>query len=302
MQNLVAALVLLLLLGRSALAAQEEASLLALRERVATDVRAGRPLVAQVHTALCSNEQIRCGGSGLGDGDSLERNLYWATTGGTAGWFTRRGSGWLEAKLGPGERAAIQQRHAGVLDARVWFRDIPAGEPFRRLGLKGAIRVYVVSFAWRGADIDRAIDAYAHDLLGQAAESVHLADGTELHAGGGAQIVAYVGHSRWMDRDDYKWPEESSPPPPVKGTLAVACMTKQYVASAVVAPRRVPLLFTRDFVFAGTMPVDGALRSFAAGGSLAGIRAEAIRFYAEEEKKPLGHVGAVFTNPSDSRW
>ena len=37
-----------------------------LRERVAADLRAGRPLVVEAHVALCDNSVIRCGGHGLG--------------------------------------------------------------------------------------------------------------------------------------------------------------------------------------------------------------------------------------------
>src|SRR5689334_21751746 len=65
-----------------------------LRERVAADLRAGRPVVVEAHVALCDNTVIRCGGHGLGDGDDLGRNLYWATSGGMRGWMDRRSSGW----------------------------------------------------------------------------------------------------------------------------------------------------------------------------------------------------------------
>src|SRR5262245_18093707 len=77
-------------------------SLSALYADVARDLASGRPLVAEVHVALCDNAIIRCGGRGLGDGDDLGRNLYWATSGGLRGWFERRGSGWTRVARSSG--------------------------------------------------------------------------------------------------------------------------------------------------------------------------------------------------------
>src|SRR5581483_5447506 len=88
----------LILLCHPASGAQREAEawLDGLYDRVAADNKAGRPLVFQVHVALCDSTIIRCGGHGLGDGESLKTNLYWASSGGFVGWFRRRGSPWTE--------------------------------------------------------------------------------------------------------------------------------------------------------------------------------------------------------------
>jgi hypothetical protein len=66
----------------TAVARADEPALDALYDDVARDLAAGKPLVVEVEVALCDNTIITCGGRGLGDGDDLERNLYWATDGG----------------------------------------------------------------------------------------------------------------------------------------------------------------------------------------------------------------------------
>jgi len=89
---------------------------------------------------------------------------------------------------------------------------------------------------------------------------------------------------------------------PVKGNIAMACMTYQYLGAAVTDERRVPLLLTRDFVFAGTHAVEAAVRSFAEGGSLRQIRDRAAQEYADGESRPVKVVGHAFINPGDKRW
>jgi hypothetical protein len=275
-----------------------EAWLEALRARVAADAAAGRPIVVQAHVALCDNAVIRCGGHGLGDGDSLEKNLYWATSGGMRGWMERRGSGWKRVHR---EGGGGREVRPGVLAVDVWKRAFPS--PHARGGRP--IDVYVVAFAWRGAAIDDAVRAYTADLFGDAPRTVTLDDGAVLEAGGAAHVVAWIGHDRWMDYDAFDWAgarrlaRDGAPP---KGTIAMACQTWQYLAGEIAAPSRVPLLFTRDFVFAGSHAFEGALSSFAAGGDLAAIRRAGALAYATGEKKPPGRVDYAFTNPADRRW
>jgi hypothetical protein len=266
----------------------------ALDDRVAADLAAERPLVVQVHVALCDNRVITCGGHGLGDGDALGTNLYWATSGGLRGWFGRRGSGWTEVARAPGDRE-------GVLETVVYRRRfVPEGALAAR-GVRKPFDVFVVADAWRGRApfIDRAIDAYAADLFGAAPREIALDGGATIRAGGAAHVVAFVGHDRWMDRDDFAWPEAEAGA--VKGTIAIACFSAQYL-KRVPSPARVPLVMTRDFLFAGSHALEGAVRAFAEGRSLAELRVAAARAYADGEGKRFERVQYAFTNPADPRW
>lgn len=292
----VALLALVLLGAHRAHADGPEDWLAALYARVAADLAQGQPLVVQVHVALCDNTVLRCGNRGLGDGESVTTNLYWATRGGLRGWFGRPGSPWTLVGL---ER----QPRADVLERAVYRRRVAAPPAWRGRGRPAVFDVVVVAEGWRGRAIDRAVEAYVADLASPAARPVRLRDGTVVAGGGAAHVVAYVGHNRWMDRPDFRWESLArAPAGRPKGTIAIACHTLAYLGRPVPAPGRVPLALTADFLFAGSHALEGAVNAVAAGASYAAIRAGITRGYAEGQGQPVGRVRGLFTNPSDPRY
>ena len=268
-----------------------------LYDRIAADLKAGRPLVLQAHVALCDNDQVRCGSKARGDGDDPAQNLYWATSGGFVGWFHRRGSPWHEVLRDVPDED-------GVLERRVMRADLPAQGALRA---RGALRVpaYVVALAWRGPAITDSMAAWAKDLLGDRPRIIRLADGQELRAGGAAHVVAYIGHNRLMDLSGEEQRavlgQARAARPRPKGLVAVACRTVAYLPPLISA-ERVPLLLTADLLFAGSHPFEGVARALAAGESLMELRATAIDAYAEGEGKEPARVRSIFTNPGDPRW
>jgi hypothetical protein len=283
-----------------ALAEPDAASWMAeLQDAVARDLAGGAPFVVQVHVPLCDETQLRCGGGGLGDGDDPERNLYWATSGGFRGWFGRRGSGWQRVHRARGD--------GDVLEVAVWRRTVRPSATWRRRGVRAPFEVYVVAQAWRGSAIRMAMDAFAADLYGSVPREVTLRGGRTLAAGGAAHVVAYVGHNGWMDHADFDWNAAEKVAARHgagrgKGAIAIACMTAPYMGDAVPARTRVPLLMTATLLFAGAHGFEGAVSAFAAGESLAGVRAGAIAGYASGQGKSRARVASAFTNPSDRRW
>jgi len=267
-----------------------------LQADVAADLVAGRPLVVQVHVPLCDNDVLRCGGGRLGDGDDPAGNLYWATSGGFRGWFGRRGSGWKQVLV-------ARDPQPEVLELRVWRRWVEPPARLRARGVRERFPVYVVAHAWRGESIRSAMAAYAADLFARAGDvrRIELPDGTSIAAGGGARLVAFVGHNGWMDVSGFRWPAAPADAPR-RGTIAVACITEDYLVPAVPSERRVPLLFTRSLLFAGAHAFEGAVTAFALGLDMADIREGAVRAYAAGQGKPLPRVRAAFTNPADRRW
>jgi hypothetical protein len=282
--------------ARAQAAGAAEAWLSALYDDVAADLAAGRPLVVQVHVPLCDNDVLRCGGSRLGDGDDPDGNLYWATSGGFRGWFGRPGSGWQQVHR-------VRNPQPGVLELRVWQRWMTPSARFRARGVRRRFPVHVVAFAWRGESIGDAMRAYAVDLFAGADDVRHieLPGGSVLQAGGRARLIGFVGHNGWMDVSTFVWPRADAAPPR-RGTIAIACITEDYLAAPVAAAERVPLLFTRSLLFAGAHAFEGAVTAFAQGLDMANIREGAVRAYAVGQGKPLPRVRAAFTNPADRRW
>lgn len=270
----------------------EDAWLTALTDRVIDDLAHGKPLVAEVHVPLCDNTIIRCGNAKLGDGDSLETNLLWSTTPGFGEWFVRRGTPW--------KRVAKHRPTTGdVLAIDVYRRHVSTPAAWRKTGVPATFEVDIVIHAWRGKAIDTALAAYAKDVSGGPARDVVLDDKTTLHAGGAAQLVAWVGHNRLMDLDTYAWPK---PGAAVTGTIAIACHTAAYMEAEVAGATRVPLLMTRDLLFANAAPLEAVVMAFASGSGYAKIRSDASVAYAAIRERPVEKISGAFTNPSDRRW
>ena len=279
----------------SAAPAPEDEWLNALYEEIARDLVRAKPLVVQVHVPLCDSNIIRCGNERLGDGNNPSTNLYWSTSGGFKGWFKTVG-GW--------KRVAQTTSASGpILERIVWRKTVGPTSNWRSRGVRKRFNVYVVAFAWRGDAISQAIDQYVDDLYGATATEVVLKDGTQLQAGGAAHVVDYVGHNGWMDIPPYDWKRAAAKQARrKKATIAVACLTADYLAKPVSDTHRVPLLMTTSLLFAGAHSFEGAVSAFANGNSLAQIRNRAVKNYARGQKKLFRRVRGGFTNPSDKRW
>jgi hypothetical protein len=102
-----------------------------------------------------------------------------------------------------------------------------------------------------------------------------------------------------MDRAPAPFPAQEASA--AKGAITVSCATTPYVGGLLTGGR-VPLLLTRDLVFASASAFEGALRALAEGADLAAIRARGAASYADSEGKPYARVERVFTNPADKRW
>jgi hypothetical protein len=252
----------------------------ALYDRIAADVRAGRPLRVVAHVALCDERILACGNPRLGDGDSLATNLYWATSGGLRGWFERRGSAW--------RRVASQGPDGDVLAQVTYRARVASGGALAARGVRRPVTVELTALAWRGRAIDRALDAFARDV--HAAEAPH--------------VVAFVGHNRLMDRGPYDWvaARAAGGDGPVRGFVAIACRSAPYLAAPLTSATRVPLLLTADLLFAGSHALDGVVQALARGGDLRAVRRGGAAAYATGQGKPLERVLPAFTNPSDPRW
>ena len=280
----------------SASASVEDGWLDQLTARVIDDLAAGMPLVVETHVPLCDNSIIACGNKKLGDGDNPDTNLYWATTPGFGEWFTHRAdTGWSRVL----HRRGAATGNANVVAIDVYRRTVAAPAAWVKRGAPKRFAIDIVVHGWRGKAIDAALAAYATDVSGGPARDLVLDDGSAVHAGGAAQLVAWVGHNRLMDLDAFAWPR---PGVKVIGMIAIACETAAYMEREVSAATRVPLLMTRDLLFSNAAPLEATVLAFAGGTGYATMRADAVTAYAGVQNEPAKRLHGVFTNPSDKRW
>jgi len=141
------------------------------------------PRVVHVYVALCDNEHqgIEPVPKALGDGEDLERNLYWGAMYGVKTFFSRSAMWSLVA--------TVEKPSDAVLE-RVVFRH-PLG-------------VYLVADAYKGSEIKRASVGFLDAASGKAKETITVRVGereVSFEAGGAADLVAYVGHNGLMDFD-----------------------------------------------------------------------------------------------------
>src|SRR5215471_12224017 len=131
-----------------------------------------------VLVALCDNEHqgIVPVPARIGDGDDPANNLYWGVSFGVKTFF-KRASDW---KL----IAETQNPRAEILE-RLVFK--------HRTG-----NAFLIADAYRGREIKRCVADFFEYSAGRAGETVK-ANSTELQAGGGADLIAYVGHDGLMD-------------------------------------------------------------------------------------------------------
>jgi hypothetical protein len=264
--------------ARASAGTVEDGWLAGLTDRVVADLVAGKPLAVSVHVPLCDQAIIPCGNAKLGDGDNPATNLYWATTPGFGRWFGRAGSGWKRT-------IASETGDADVLALHVVRRTHAAPTAWRRRGVPKTFAIEITIRAWRGSAIDRGLAAYAAEL----------ASDTPAH------LVAWVGHNRLMDVARYRWPATTARTT-TKGAIAIACHTAVYMETTVSDAARVPLLMTRDLLFANAAPLEATVLAFAAGGTYAQIRSAAVAAYAKVRERPAARVAGAFTNPADRRW
>jgi hypothetical protein len=222
--------------------------------------------VLRVHVvvALCDNEHqgivpVR---AELGDGDDPAHNLYWGARYGVKSFF-RRARGWTLV-------STTRPEDGDVLE-RVVFR--------RRIGDR---TVYLLAEAYRGRAIRAATEAFLAMAAGRRSMQVEVG-GTTHAFGGGADLVAYVGHDGLMDFEidnPPAWREGSGR----RDVIILACAAKQHFASALRRAKARPLVWSTGLMAAEAYPLHAALEGWARGETAEAVCARAARAYARYQK------------------
>ncbi len=220
--------------------------------------------VIHVTVALCDNENqgIVAVPEHLGDGEDPARNLYWGAAYGIETYFSKSTS-WKELP-------AV---------------DSPKDEIIKRIAFKhnksGAI---LVADAFRGIEIKTAIRDFLDSTVGRAVESIEL-DGKKLQIGGGADVIAYVGHNGLMDFDLAK--PAVGHDPGVRDSIILACFSKRYFSPLIKDSGTSPALWTTNFMAPEAYILHDSLEGRLSGETGEQIRERGAKAYAKYQKISL---------------
>jgi hypothetical protein len=225
--------------------------------------------VVHVFVALCDNEHqgIAPVRAELGNGQEPRTNLYWGAMYGVKTFFTRSPH-WRRL------RCVGSPRGPGVL----------AGEVFRAAS---GPDVCVVADAYDGAQMERTLRDFFSAAAGGRPIELDLTDGGErlsLRAGGGADLVCFVGHNGLMDCRPAEMPRPPDRPAAPRAAMVLCCRSRDYFAAPLRRAGCRPLLTTTGLMAPEAYMLDAAIRSWSRGEPPRAIHREAAEAYSKYQR------------------
>lgn len=217
--------------------------------------------VIHVLVALCDNQYqgIVKVPSGIGNGQNAKTNLYWGAGYGVKTHFNRS-SEWIA-------QPTIAPSDPHILERAVWKHKDSA--------------VYMVADAYDGRYIKETTEDLFRYASG-AGESQLTVSGTTITIGGGADLIAYVGHDGLMEFDL----EETYPAQDEKQreSIILACVSKSYFAPYLKQTGAKPLVWTTGLMAPEAYTLKAALNGWVAHETDEQIRQRAAKAYDHYQK------------------
>ncbi len=229
--------------------------------------------VIHVVVALCDNKYqgIAPVPARIGNGDDLIDNLYWGADYGVKSYF-RRSKDWKLIQdiknISPIvlERIVFQQKGTGAI---------------------------LVADAYRGREIRTATQDFANFAAGITSTSLQISGKTN-HIGGGADMIAYVGHDGLMNfnlpnpvqRQDMK----------TRSVAILCCKSQQFFGPVIRNSGAKPLLLTKSLMAPEAYVLEAAAQSFILHDTSAQAADRASKAYAKYQKISLKAARTVFVS------
>jgi hypothetical protein len=225
-----------------------------------------------VLVALCDNEHqgIVPVPARIGDGDDPANNLYWGASFGVKTFFKRAG-GW---------RLIAETRN-------------PRAEILERLVFKHQTKdVYLIADAYRGREIKRCVADFFEFSAGRAGETIN-ANSIEFQVGGGADLIAYVGHDGLMDfaLDSYSHKADGRQ----RDAVMLACLSKRYFAEPLRKAGARPLLWTTGLMAPEAYVLKAAIDGWMLNEDGEGIRTRAATAYNQYQRCGMNAALRLFS-------
>jgi hypothetical protein len=225
-----------------------------------------------VLVALCDNEYqgIVPVPARIGNGDDPANNLYWGAGFGVKTFFKRAGDWKLIAETRK-----------------------PRAEILERLVFKHQTKdVYLIADAYRGREIKRCVADFFEFSAGRAGEPIN-ANSIELHAGGGADLVAYVGHDGLMDFALDSYPQRADGRQ--RDAVMLACLSKRYFAEPLRKTGARPLLWTTGLMAPEAYVLKAAVDGWMSNEDGEGIRRRAATAYNQYQRCGVNAAVRLFS-------
>jgi hypothetical protein len=216
--------------------------------------------VVHVFVSLADNEHqgIVPVPARLGDGDAPATNLYWGAAFGVKSFF-RSSKDWELVSSDPGPSLAILERCV-----------------FKRR----TEDIYLVADAYRGSHMREAVADFLSAASGLNAQSLVVKSkqaSVAIAAGGGADLIVYVGHDAFMDFQIK--PVTGGPTVKPREAIVLACASKPYFAPYLKSARAIPLLWTTGLMAPEAYTLKAALEGWIANENGESVRQRAAQAY-----------------------
>lgn len=211
----------------------------------------------------------------LGNGLDPAHNLYWGAAAGVKTFFVRS-SDWVLLNCGEKPKPEILERCV-----------------FKRRETED----YLVADAYRGDEIRQTILDFFNAAAGAGEETINLrvaSRAVKLTAGGGSDLVAYVGHDGLMDFRLPSVPEKKNETH--RDAIILACDSKQFFAEPLRSAGAYPLLWTTGLMAPEAYTLKAALDGWIQRESGEQIRGRAAIAYDQYQKCGLRGARHLFAS------
>ena len=214
-----------------------------------------------VIVALCDNESqgIVPVSASLGNGDDPDKNLYWGARYGVRTYFNRS-KDWARIK-------STKASDPKILERIVYKHSRTSA--------------ILVADAHRGSAIKNSTIDFVNYSNGLRIEEITV-DGKTLQIGGGADLIAYVGHNGLMDFDipSQEKVEDSGK----RDAIILACFSKRYFSKQLDKETTTPLVWTTNFMAPEAYVLHAALDKRLSGKGVKEVELSAARAYSKYQR------------------
>jgi len=228
-----------------------------------------------VYVALCDNvyQGIVPVPKKIGNGKDPRLNLYWGAGYGVKTFFDVKTKDWKLVK-------SLKSSNPNILD-RLLFKHVTK-------------EIYLLADAYDGEQIKPCVEDFLKSSNKQNTLTIKVAD-QELFFGGGAELVAYVGHDGLMDFDVNVPYFDIEDDQNKNDVMILACYSRSYFSSEIEKANANPILWTTHLMAPEAYTLKAAIDGWINNETGAQIDERAAQAYHKYQKCGIRGARNLFT-------